>query len=259
MNWPENRERNAQLGRYLLTDWCREKDIDPKGLFSDLERNYSTHPTGYHTLEGHVLPLLPDLLRCKTKHQTELIAAWLFHDAVYLPRRHDNELMSARELVSAIEDGSLRGARRVKLDSPYWVDVSFIVDGFDDHSMRLVEYREEPTDFFIDAKLAKKILLATKHDREPTSLGERLIVDCDLAILGAPREEFIAYEQAIRKEYSFVPSFLFRKKRAEILEQFLERPRIYTSGHFDDLEERARENLRWSIDRLRSRRSLLKA
>ena len=67
----------------------------------------------------------------------------------------------------------------------------------------------------------------------------------DLAILGADEKRFVEYEQQIRKEYSFVPDTIFQTKRTEILQGFLNRPRIYgTAYFFDRLESRARCNLR---------------
>jgi predicted metal-dependent HD superfamily phosphohydrolase len=49
-----------------------------------------------------------------------------------------------------------------------------------------------------------------------------------------------------------VPEDIFRKKRAEILERFLERDVIYRTGRFYETHEKqARANLRASLERLR--------
>ena len=52
----------------------------------------------------------------------------------------------------------------------------------------------------------------------------------------------------------WVPSMLFRRKRAEILESFLARPQIYMTGPFHKrYEAAARRNLAQAIAALRGR------
>jgi predicted metal-dependent HD superfamily phosphohydrolase len=76
------------------------------------------------------------------------------------------------------------------------------------------------------------------------TLDEQLLVDIDLAILGASEARFLEYERQIREEYGFVPGWLFRRKRRAILRSFLKRPRIFSTQHFNaSLEQRARANL----------------
>lgn len=65
---------------------------------------------------------------------------------------------------------------------------------------------------------------------------------------GAYRE----FENNVRQEYSWVPEAVFRAKRAEILESFLARPRIYHSAFFNERHEAAaRLNLSAAISTLR--------
>ena len=75
-----------------------------------------------------------------------------------------------------------------------------------------------------------------------------LLIDVDLSIFGAPAQRFDEYERQVRREYSWVPGFLFRVRRRKILEAFLFRPKIYQTERFrESLEERARANLQRSI------------
>lgn len=84
--------------------------------------------------------------------------------------------------------------------------------------------------------------------------GVDLIRDIDLAILGQPPKVFNDYERDVRQEYSHVSNNVFRGKRVEILQRFLERPRIYMSNYFyDKYEGQARENLKRSIAKLTSK------
>jgi predicted metal-dependent HD superfamily phosphohydrolase len=76
-------------------------------------------------------------------------------------------------------------------------------------------------------------------------------VDIDLSIFGQVAERFWNYEQQIRREYEWVPVNIFTTKRAEILEKFLARPRIFgTDFFFSKYEAQARENLMESVRRL---------
>ncbi|MEK6849795.1 MAG: hypothetical protein AABY01_04475, partial [Nanoarchaeota archaeon] len=75
----------------------------------------------------------------------------------------------------------------------------------------------------------------------------KYIVDLDLAILGAPQEEFDQYERDIRKEYASVPEEIYVPKRREILKQFHTRKPLFNTEAFQALEARAKENLARSI------------
>jgi predicted metal-dependent HD superfamily phosphohydrolase len=90
--------------------------------------------------------------------------------------------------------------------------------------------------------------MTTRHDAVPSGADAESLVDVDLSILGAPPGRFDEYEQQIREEYAWVPDFVFRRKRAEILEGFLARPAIFSTAHFRSRYERqARENLARSL------------
>jgi predicted metal-dependent HD superfamily phosphohydrolase len=139
------------------------------------------------------------------------IALW-FHDVVYDPKRSDNEAVSAdRARAELLERG-------------------------------------------VDAATADRVhalVLATHHTAVPDDADQRLLVDIDLSILGAASPRFDEYEEQVRAEYQWVPGFIFRRERRKILQQFLDRVRIYqTAPFFERLETRARTNLRRSIEQL---------
>jgi predicted metal-dependent HD superfamily phosphohydrolase len=95
-------------------------------------------------------------------------------------------------------------------------------------------------------------ILATRHEAVANDADSRLVVDIDLSILGVDEAAYAQFEVNVRKEYRWVPSLLFRRKRAEILESFLARPEIYTTQLFRDrYEVTARRNLSQAIERLR--------
>jgi len=92
------------------------------------------------------------------------------------------------------------------------------------------------------------LILTTKHNKIPEQNDAKFLVDIDLSILGKPVGEFDEYERNIRKEYDWVPEELFRPKRANILQEFLNRPIIYFTDFFrQKYEEQARINLERSL------------
>jgi predicted metal-dependent HD superfamily phosphohydrolase len=139
------------------------------------------------------------------------LALW-FHDAIYEPLRSDNELRSAQWLDDVARDSGLGDETRRRL--------------YD-------------------------LVMVTRHDGAPASADEAVLVDTDLAILGASFERFEEYDQQVRREYRYVPLFVYRRKRRQVLEGFLARGRIYTTApYFDAFEQQARANLARVIDRL---------
>lgn len=95
------------------------------------------------------------------------------------------------------------------------------------------------------------LILATRHAALPATPDEGLLVDIDLAILGAAPGRFDEYERQVREEYAAVPEALFRSRRQAILEGFLHRPSLFSTAFFRErLEVQARKNLERSIARL---------
>jgi predicted metal-dependent HD superfamily phosphohydrolase len=93
-------------------------------------------------------------------------------------------------------------------------------------------------------------ILATTHEGQPSSRDSALVVDIDLAILGADPARYEEFERDVRKEYQWVPSVLYRRERAAILRSFLDRPRIYhLDSFFSRFEQNARTNLTNAVGR----------
>ena len=139
------------------------------------------------------------------------IALW-FHDAVYDTKRQDNEERSGDLARDALTRAGL---------SPEVGD------------------------------RVHSLIMATRHDAVPTDGDMQLLVDIDLSILGADAARFDEYERQVREEYAWVPSMLFRRTRRKILQQFLDRPRIFQTEHFYQARESAaRQNLQRSVTQL---------
>lgn len=94
--------------------------------------------------------------------------------------------------------------------------------------------------------------MATCHDASPRTPDEQLVVDVDLSILGAAPARFDDYEAQVREEYAWVPGWVFRRKRSEILTQLLSRERLFNTQAFRNaFEVQARSNLQRSLSALR--------
>jgi predicted metal-dependent HD superfamily phosphohydrolase len=194
--------------------WTRiQAQGDPSADYADLCRRYAEPHRAYHNLD-HVSHCLEELDRARhlAHHPDAVELAIWYHDAVYATRSTHNEERSS-ELISAL-------GRKAQL----------------------------PTDL---VERAVRHVLASKHREAPTEADVQLFTDVDLSILGQTWERFSEYEVQIRREYSWVPKLIYRKKRAAILESFLDRPRVYCTPFFQDQYEiPARENIKKSLEAL---------
>jgi len=181
----------------------------------ELERLYSAPGRHYHNLE-HIhkcLELLAEVRAQCDDPDAIEVAIW-FHDCIYDPTRRDNEEASAH-----VAERSL-GECGISADQ---------------------------------IQRVRELILATKHAVQPTDPDSQLLVDIDLAILGSAPATFDEYERGIRLEYAHVPDEAFANGRAQILEMFLARPRIFLTECFRRrFESSARQNLARSIAQLRS-------
>jgi predicted metal-dependent HD superfamily phosphohydrolase len=164
----------------------------------------------YHTAT-HVMWVLrhiDDLAADSTPVDVDAVrAAALFHDAVYDPRSPTNEHDSAVLARRVLADCGWEAAR--------------------------VE------------RVAALIELTAGHDPAgDTDPGADILLDADLAILGAEPADYRAYVTGVRVEYAHVDDDGWRTGRAAVLRSFLDRPAIYrTTSMQTARERRARANL----------------
>jgi predicted metal-dependent HD superfamily phosphohydrolase len=180
------------------------------GVFNQLVGAYSERHRHYHTLQ-HLRECLAhcDAAATLARHPAEVELALWFHDAVYDPRRDDNEERSAQ-----------------------WAARAVLAAGCGPEVARRVE----------------ALVLATRTHDAGDDPDTRVVLDIDLAILGAAPARFAQYEGQIRAEYAHVPEAEFRRRRAQLLAGFLARPKIYSTAAFGAaLEQQARSNLQASL------------
>ncbi len=94
----------------------------------------------------------------------------------------------------------------------------------------------------LDARTTEEVfqlILITKTHRDAKTLAERIVVDCDLASLGAEAKVFKQNSADIRKEYAHVPKPLFEAGRKKMLHEFLQMSPIYKTAPFRETYEAA--------------------
>lgn len=179
----------------------------PDGLRQRLLDAWAEPRRHYHSQQHlrECLALLESVLDL-AEHPGEVELALWFHDAVYDPQGQGNEQRSADWACDALAQAGAGAAAQQRV---------------------------------------RALIMATCHDAEPVGDDARLLVDIDLAILGADPARFAEYDAQVREEYRWVPEPVFRGKRREVLAGFLARPVIYGTQRFRErFEGRARENLR---------------
>jgi len=109
------------------------------------------------------------------------------------------------------------------------------------------------------AQRVPDLVMATQHavtqETAPAALGSspdaQLLIDIDLSILGSPAERFERYDQDVRTEYAWVPGFRYHEARAQVLQSFLDRPRLHHGENAVALLKcQARINLAAALPRL---------
>ncbi len=177
----------------------------------DVLKAAHAEPHRYYHTSSHISACLRHLhsVRGEVDDWKSIALAFWFHDAIYKPFSATNER-----------------------DSTDWA----------------IEFLEGNNASAKDINKIEDLIMATCHDAKTTEKDAQILVDIDLSILGAMPEIYDVYERNIRKEYRRVPKFIYRKKRKEILQGFLDRSKVYGTDHFSRLwEAQARENLARAI------------
>lgn len=206
-------DAHDSLTRHWQTLWRDAGATPAPDLLPRLFAAYSEPHRHYHTLQhlGECLAHLQTMAQVPD-HPVDVGLALWFHDAILESGRQDNEARSADWARQAILDAGLPASM---------------------------------------ADRVADLIMATCHHATPTGIDAEVLVDIDLGILGAPSARFDEYERQVREEYAFLPDSVFRQGRLQVLQHFMERPRLFsTAAFFGRYEAQARENLIRSIGRL---------
>lgn len=180
--------------------------IENEETYLKLIEAYSEKHRYYHT-SCHIKACLDHLERVNhlADNPQEIELALWFHDAVYKPYSSTNEL-----------------------DSAIWAKQFLSENKVDQATCERVYH----------------LIMVTLHNGKINTSDEELMIDIDLSILGSSSIVYQVFEQNVRKEYRWVPYFLYRKKRKQILQGFLDQSKVYQTDYFNGLfEKRARDNI----------------
>ena len=171
----------------------------------------------YHTAT-HVMWVLrhiDDLAAANTPVDLDAVrAAALFHDAVYDPRSTTNEHDSAVLARRVLADCGWEPARVDRVAALIELTAGHVAPRADDGA------------------------------DDGADTGADILLDADLAILGAEPADYRAYVTGVRAEYAHVDDDAWRVGRAAVLRSFRDRPAIYrTTSMQAARERRARANL----------------
>jgi predicted metal-dependent HD superfamily phosphohydrolase len=190
-----------------LVDRWGVAPVDAFPVYDRLVEAYSDSTRHYHNLEhlSEMFRVASRLQDTATDGPAIQLAIW-FHDAVYDPRAKDNEARSAA-----------------------WARETLIGFGLPDETIRRVE----------------AMILATAKHLPSEDADTRVLLDADLAILGAEPKRYDRYAVDIRREYAWVEDEAYRAGRSTVLQAFLSREAIYQTTRMREMGEvPARENLR---------------
>jgi predicted metal-dependent HD superfamily phosphohydrolase len=182
--------------------------------WQQLAAQYETDGRVYHTL-AHVRDVLNKISSLEYLAQdgtAVYLAAW-YHDAVYDSHLSNNEERSAAFAAISLQELGIAPAL---------------------------------------VTAVQRLILATKtHQAAPDDSDAQLLLDADLAILGAEPARYDKYARAIRQEYDWVDDDAYRHGRGAVLEQFLLRRSIYHTPPMRATHEaHARRNLKRELKAL---------
>lgn len=213
---------NDDLARWRATlpdEWTRGVDQ------LTIERAYAAYQSParhYHTW-NHVIACTEQLRTVPCERPRVIFLALLFHDAVYVAGRSDNEARSAQL------------AREVlRANKSLTTDELTAIEG---------------------------LILATKDHYGRIGVAgadEAALLDIDLSILAAPREEYERYARRIHDEW--VPAAAsdgeFRIGRVVFLRRMLAEPHVFlTETAQRRWDSAARANMAWELERLARQQS----
>jgi predicted metal-dependent HD superfamily phosphohydrolase len=135
-----------------------------------------------------------------------VIAAGFFHDAIYDPRRSDNEQQSAALAERALTE-----------------------IGWESRRCQAV---------------AAMVLATAEHEVAGVDLDTQVLLAADLGVLAADPANYSDYVRAVRKEYAHVDDDGWRSGRAAVLHRLLRRESLFAPGlELTTWERRARANI----------------
>lgn len=187
-----------------------QEGSQPAILWNEIEKSYSAAERKHHTIT-HLNSLVHELIPHKNEFTkwAPVVFAIAYHDIVYDVRKNNNEEASAE---------------------------------FATRQLAKISFPENLT------AICNQLILATKK-HEAQDRQTNLFTDADLSILGADPQTYSAYAKQIRAEYAIFPDEVYNQGRRNVLNNFLQRERIYKTKEFSvRYESQARINLQIELN-----------
>jgi predicted metal-dependent HD superfamily phosphohydrolase len=207
----------------LLSEWAAtlrrlnafaDAGHDPARLGLTVITRYTETHRRFHTLDhlAAVLVVVDDLAGCADRPDIVRLAAW-YHDAVYDPRRADNEVRSAELAAAELQQAGLPPATA--------------------------------------GRVAELVLVTATHDPPAGDRDGAVLCDADLAVLASPAAEYERYVAAVRQEYAHVDDAAWHRGRTDVLSALIALPQLYRTPPARRWEPQARANLNRELADLR--------
>lgn len=193
----------------LCSHYTRDLTLT-EGLYEELSKKYTGTVRHYHNLQ-HITELLQFARQYDQFLQNKDLVSFaiFYHDIIYNVLRKDNEPRSA-----------VLAEKRLRL-------------------LGVPVEKREAVKFFIEATQTH-----TLPDMAPNRSDLSFFLDFDMAILGAPWEQYEAYTRQVRKEYRVYPDILYKPGRKTFLEKTLQSTHLFHTPSFrGQYEARARANM----------------
>lgn len=198
----------------LRLAWRRHVGTDDD-LLDRLITRHRERQRRYHRIEHveQVVRLVVELAETETVADLDaVVAAAMYHDAIYEPTHPANERASARL------------ARR---------------------DLARIGWSTERCD------AVGAMIEATATHLDPGSIDAAVLFDADLAILGADEADYITYTKRVRDEYSHLDDGEWTEGRIDVMHTFLDRAAIYaTDSGKERWEAAARRNITAELETL---------
>lgn len=163
---------------------------------------WSASPRHYHD-RRHLVAVL-DAVTTLDGSDTVLMSAW-WHDAIYDPRRDDNEQRSADLAAETLAGLGLDPA--------------------------------------VITEVVRLVLLTIDHVTVESDVDGQVLCDADLGVLAGEPAVYDSYVADVRREYAFVDDTGWRAGRSTVLRQLLALPGLYRTPTGRTWESAARANL----------------
>lgn len=209
MTQPETEIRRA---------WRHVAGPDHDGYVDALLIRYAEPHRRYHTATHimFVLRHVHDVAQASAAvPSAELIAAAVYHDAIYDPKSHDNEALSAVLATNDLAEIGWSTQRCAAVAAMVVATAGHLGDP-------AVELRDT-------------------GNRPPETA---MLLDADLAILGAEPGAYQAYVNGVRAEYAHIADDEWSIGRSGVLQHFLDRSPLFVTDYMRaTFEHRARANI----------------